>query len=235
MPRSDFTAPTPSHNGLLGALPADEYDGLLPNLELTPLASRATLYQPGEPLTHVYFPVSGVVCLLTVLSGGKGVEVGVVGREGLVGLPAFLGSGHSPGRCLVQVPGHAYRLPREAFLRASGHLDCLLLRYTHWLLCQVSQSVACMAAHSLERRLCRWLLMLHSRAGGRPFPLTHSILASMLGVRRASVSDVVARLQKRGLVHCGRGRLSLPDPSRLEGCACECHGAVQAEWDRLFT
>jgi CRP-like cAMP-binding protein len=237
MPRSAPVPPEPRQNGLLAALPAGVYDELVAHLEPVPLTAHTVLYQPGQPVTHLYFPVSGVVCLLTVLSVGRAVEVGLVGREGAVGLAACLGRGRSSGRCLVQVAGRAFRLSAKKIAGLGGTGDLLLrvlLRYSHCLLSQVSQSVACMALHPVEQRLCRWLLMMRDRAGRDHFPLTHRFVADMLAVRRASVSEVAGRLQQRGLIRYGRGRLTLLDRPGLERAACECHRVIRAEWAHLF-
>jgi CRP-like cAMP-binding protein len=223
-------------NRLLAALPRREYGRLLPHLESVPLPSRAVLHQPDEPIRHVYFPTGGVVSLLTSLEGGRGVEVGVVGREGMAGLAVFLGVEGTPARAVVQVPGEALRMRAEDFRAHVGRdtrLHDLLLRYTHAFLAQVAQSVACNARHPVARRLCRWLLLVHSRAGTDRFPLTHEFLAAMLGVRRASVTEAAGWLQEAGLIRCGRGQLTVLDRNGLESNSCGCHRVVEAELDRV--
>jgi CRP-like cAMP-binding protein len=196
------------------------------------LPIRTPLYQPGETIAHVYFPTDGVVSLLA-----GGIEAGVVGSEGMVGLPVFLGTDRSTGHCVVQVPLEALRMAADDFrrrVRRDSQLHGLLLRYTHFLFCQVSQSLACHASHPIQDRLCRWLLLVHDRAGTDEFPLTQSFMAAMLGVRRASVSEVAGILQDAGLIQCGRGRVSVLDRKGLEDAACHCFQVVEAEWDRVF-
>jgi CRP-like cAMP-binding protein len=224
-------------NGLLAALPAEDYARLLPHLELVSREAQAPIYEPNEFISHVYFPVSGVVSLLVVRSQGGAIEAGMIGREGFVGLPVLLGTDRSPIRMVVQLPLRAMRMTSDAFrtlVPRDSSLHALLLRYTHFLLCQISQSLACCAAHAVEKRLCRWMLMLHDRAENDEFYLTHAFMANMMGVRRASVSEVAAGLQQRGLIRYDRGRLTVQDRIGLERAACGCFRQVQAEWERLF-
>jgi CRP-like cAMP-binding protein len=219
-------------NRLLAALPAAEQAALVPHLDLVSVPARTPLYEPGEPIRHVYFPVAGVVSLLA-----GDIEAGVVGPEGMVGLPVFLGIEHSPGPCLVQIPLQAMRMAADDFrsrVAPDSALHELLLRYTHFLLCQVSQSLACCSAHEVQQRLCRWLLMVHDRAGTDQFPLTQEFMASMLGVRRASVSEVAARLQERGLIRYSCGQVSVLDRAGLEETSCECFRLLRAECERVF-
>jgi CRP-like cAMP-binding protein len=231
MPRSDAPGRVPPPNRLLAALPPREYDRLRPHLEPAPLTTRAILYEPGQPVRHVYFPGSGVLSLLGVLPDGDSIEVGVVGREGMAGLSVFLGVESGPTRCLVQVPGEALRMAADAFRSRVGRgsrLHGLLLRYTHGLLAQVAQSAACNALHPVEQRMCRWLLMVHSRAGSDRFPLTHDFLAAMLGVRRASVTEAARELRQAGLIRYGQGQLTVLDRPGLEVAACACYRTDQA-------
>ena len=238
MPASAPALPPPS-NRLLSALPPEEYHRLALSLEPVPLDLKTVLHKEGEEFSHVYFPTRGVVSLLTVLGGGKGIEVGLVGCEGVVGLPLFLGSATTPFRALVQVPGDALRVRADEFrarLRAApGTLPALLAGYTHAFLTQVSQLAACNSQHSIEKRCCRWLLMTHDRVGADCFALTQEFLASMLGVRRASVSEVARVLQRARHVHFRRGRVTVLDRAGLEASACECYRLVRAEFARLLT
>jgi CRP-like cAMP-binding protein len=231
--------PTPLRpaNQLLTALPAAEYQRLLPHLESVPLGTRAILCQPGEAIPHVYFPCSGVLSLLAMTGNGRGIEVGLVGREGLVGLPIFLGDERSAVRCIVQVPGDALRARAEVFrseVDNLGPLHELVRRYAGAFLTQVSHWVACNSLHSVKRRCCRWLLMTHDRVGADRFPLTQDFLAWMLGVRRASISDVAQALQQDDLIHYSRGQITVLDRHRLESNACECYHTVRREYDRLL-
>jgi CRP-like cAMP-binding protein len=235
MPRSAAPGRTPT-NRLLAALPPRDYARLLPDLEVVPLPLRAVLQEADELIPHVYFPSAGVVSLLITPNGrGVGVEVGMVGREGVAGLPIFLGADSTPARWVVQAPGEALRMAADAFQAHANRrpLRDLLLLYTNAFLAQVSQSVACNALHPVEERLCRWLLMVHARVESDQFPLTHAFLAAMLGVRRASVTEAARGLQEAGFIRYGRGRLEILDRGGLESAACNCHRAAQAELDRL--
>lgn len=235
MPRSDAPA-APPVNRLLAALPPREYERLFPHLRSVVLAFRAVLQEPNQPIPFVYFPCSGVISLLIPPEGkGDGIEVGMVGREGVAGLPVFLGADATNVRWVVQAPGEALRMQFEDFRASAARrplLDLLLL-YTNALLAQKSQSVACNALHPVEERLCRWVLTMHSRVESDNFPLTHAFLAAMLGVRRASVTEAARTLQEAGLIRYGRGRLEVLDRPGLERAACRCHRAAEAELDRL--
>jgi CRP-like cAMP-binding protein len=236
MRRSDAPGQVPA-NLLLASLPAQECAALLSRLEPVSLPARTVLSEPGQPISHVYFPTAGVLSLLAVRSRGEAIEAGVVGREGFAGLPVFLGTDCSTGLSLVQIPLQALRMGAREFRSHVGRdssLHHLLLRYTHFLLCQVLQSVACTASHAVEKRLCRWLLLVHDRAGTEQFSLTQEFIAAMLGVRRASVSEVAGGLQEKGLIHYRRGQLRILDRAGLEKSACECFRLVQDEWHRLF-
>lgn len=237
MPRSVVPGGVPPVNRLLAALPGGEYNRLLPRLEPVSLEFRTTLYRPGEPIEYVYFLTQGAISVLTPVDGeDTGIDVAVVGREGMAGLPVFLGMRATPARAVVQVPGAALRMAAGDFqARAgrSGPLHKLLLRYTHAFLAQVAQATACNSQHSLTKRLCRWLLLVQGLAKTDHFPLTHAFLAAILGVRRASVTEAAQGLQRAGLVRYGRGELTVLDRPGLEGVSCSCHRVVQAELDRV--
>jgi CRP-like cAMP-binding protein len=238
MPRSAAPGHAPL-NRLLANLPAREFGRLRPHLEAIPLALRTVLHEPGRPIPHVYFPTTCVISLLCPPDGRQeGIEIGVVGREGLVGLGVFLGAEASAARCMVQVPGEALRMRAEDFRRRVGRnspLHGVLLRYTHDFLTQVTQSVLCNALHPVGKRLARWVLTVHTRAGTNHFPLTHELLAAMLGVRRASVTEAARQLQQAGLIRYGRGEVTVLDRRGLESSSCGCHRAVDAELARLHT
>jgi CRP-like cAMP-binding protein len=222
-------------NRLLAAVPVSEYDRLHPHLESVGLPARAVLHEAGQAVAHVYFPVDGVISLLAPAEEGF-IEVAVVGREGVVGLAAFLGAEAAATQSLVQVPGQALRMPAEVFQSAisrDARLHGLLLRFTHVLLTQVSQSVACNSLHPILKRLCRWLLMIHARAGADRFPLSHEFVAAMLGVRRASVTEAAQELQQAGLIRYSRGLMMVLDREGLEAVSCGCHRVTQAELSRL--
>ena len=236
MPRSDPRAARPA-NGLLGALPRGEYRALQPLLAEEALEHAAVLFEPGEAIRSVYFPESGLVSLVAVMRNGAMAEAGIVGREGLVGLPVFLGSGASPFRAVVQVPGKARRMEAGAFraeLRRRRTLGPVLHRYTHAFLTHLGQSSACNSHHSVEQRCCRWLLLAQERQGTGEIPLTHEFLAAMLGVRRTGVTEVAGNLQRAGLIRYSRGRVEVLDREGLEAASCECFRVIQAAFDGLL-
>jgi CRP-like cAMP-binding protein len=239
MSRLEFSAPLASPlNRLLAVLPPEEYALLHPCLECVPLQFKAPVHEPGQPITHLYFPTSGVISLLLPLEERTlGIEVGVVGREGMVGLAVFLGASTTIFRAMVQAPGEALRIPVEDFRSRVGRHTVLhehLLRFTHLFLSQLSLSIACNALHPMEKRMCRWLLAMHDRVDSDRFPLTHEFLAAMLGVRRASVSEAARGLRQAGLIRYGGGQLTVLDRAGLESAACPCHRKGQGELHRLL-
>ena len=232
-----ISLPILTQNQLLTALPRKIYTRLLPQLETVPLVFKQVIYQPKELIQHVYFPLSGVVSLLTVLADGTETEVGMVGNEGIAGLSVFLGIDTTSSKALVQIPGDAIRMRTYDFKAEllDGTLHNLLQRYTHTLIGQISQSVACNRHHSVEERCCRWLLMCHDRAQSDHFPITQEFLSHMLGVRRASVTVVASMLQRAGLISYSRGHMTILDRPGLEEVTCECYESVKAEFDRIFS
>ena len=225
----------PINNRLLTALPRDEYERLLPNLETVSLAFKQVLYEPRETIDQIYFPNTGVVSLLTILEDGIAGEVGMVGNEGIVGVPLFLGVETMPFRSIVQVPGDAMRMKADVFKSLQGNsLHDLLNRYTYALMLQISQSVVCNSYHSVEQRCCRWLLMTRDRVVSNQFPITQEFLSEMLGVRRASVTLVAGMLQKAELIRYSRGQMTILDGIGLEKASCTCYRVVKEEFDRLL-
>jgi CRP-like cAMP-binding protein len=226
-----------AQNRILAALPPKELKRLEPKVEAVSLEFKQPVYEPGEPIRHVYFPTSGVVSLVTVMSDDQPVEIATVGREGMVGLPVFLEAGEIPGRAFCQVPGAALRMEAEAFkveAQWGGGLTSLLLRYTQALFNQVAQSAACNRTHTVEERCARWLLMTQDRVGEDRFPLTQEFMAMMLGVRRATVNVAAGILQRAGFITYMRGRITVLDRPGLESASCECYAKVQSEFDRLL-
>ena len=226
-----------SRNHLLAALPPAELAAIRPHLEHVELQQREGLFEPDAPIRHVFFPGTAVVSLTSILRGGATVEIGTTGREGMVGLPVFLGEDVGTVRAFAQIPGTAERMESRAFARlsaTSGAFHALLLRYTHAFLTQVAQTAACNGAHLVEQRCARWLLMTHDRVDGDEFPLTHEFLAFMLGVRRAGVTLAMGGLQDARLVHYVRGRVTVADRAGLERVSCECYAVVRAQYERLF-
>ena len=224
-------------NQLLTALPPKTYARLLTKLEIVPLIFKRVIYLPGYLPQHVYFPLSGVISLLTILADGTETEVGIVGNEGIAGISVFLGVDTTSSKALVQIPGDAMRMRISDFKAEilDNELHNLLQRYTQTLIGQISQAVACNCHDSVEERCCRWLLMCHDRAKSDHFPITHEFLSHMLGVRRASVTVVAGMLQKAGLISYSRGRITILNRRGLEEVACECYQTIKSEFDRVFS
>jgi CRP-like cAMP-binding protein len=227
----------PGQNRLLSSLSRDIQIRLLPRMEKISFSIKQILYEPGQPIGHVYFPLSGVVSLTIGLKGGESVEVATTGNEGLVGTPLLFGAERSTLKALCQVTGQALRMRGEAFRRSleeHPELQTLARRYAQALFDQIAQTTACNHVHSVQARMCRWLLMTHDRVGADEFHLTQELLAQMLGVRRPSVTVAAGLLQKAGLIRYQRGRIRIADRAGLESGACECYETVRQELDRLL-
>ncbi|HEY0429491.1 MAG TPA: Crp/Fnr family transcriptional regulator [Pyrinomonadaceae bacterium] len=223
---------TPVYNRLLAALPAAAYERLFPRLEQIALIYGANIYRPGEIIRHVYFPNSGIISLLSSVNDNATLEVGLVGREGIVGLPVFLGVKTSNIQAIVQGAGFAMKMKAADFLAESqndGALARLLRRFTHSLLTQTSQSAACYCFHPVEARLARWLLMMSDRMETGDFPMTQGFLSSMLGVRREAVNKSAVILQRQRLISYSRGNVSITNQAGLENAACKCYGIIKDE------
>jgi CRP-like cAMP-binding protein len=213
-------------NLLLASLPRKAYLDLLPGLSPVTLVFGAVLYEPDTLIRYIYFPVACLVSLLTIVEDHQALEVGMVGREGMVGVPLALGIVLSPVRALVQGGGPALRMSKARFLSALRHnlpLQNGLKRYTHALMGQISQTAACNRFHVVEARLARWLLMTRDRVGSGEFSMTHEFLSSMLGVRREGVTDAASAFQRKRLIEYSRGKISILDHAGLEAAACSCY------------
>ncbi|HVG30749.1 MAG TPA: Crp/Fnr family transcriptional regulator [Pyrinomonadaceae bacterium] len=224
----------PLTNRLLAALPKREYQRLLPALEPVTLTFGDILFEPGDRLRHVYFPHNSIVSLLCAVDGRERLEVGIVGNDGMAGLPVFMGVNRSRTRGLVQGAGDALRMKAAALVKevgGGGPLHKLLHRYTHSLLTQISQSAACNRFHQVNARLARWLLMTHDRVEGDEFRLTQEFISHMLGVRREQVTLAASALQKQKLISYSRGRIKILDRAGLEAISCGCYAAVKKEYD----
>jgi CRP-like cAMP-binding protein len=230
--------PVPAtRNRLLAALPAEDLVRLWPKLERHELELRQVLMAPDEPIPAVHFPETGWASMLTLLADGRSAEVGVVGSEGMVGLPLLLGADRSNVEALIQTPGTMLRLEAGAFRQAleeSPTLRTLLLRYTLAFQQQVTQTAACNGHHALDQRLARWLLIAHDRAEGDEFPMTQEFLAIMLCVHRPGVTVAARLFQQAGLIRYGKGRMTVTDREGLEAAACECYGAVRRQFEQLL-
>ena len=227
----------PTGNRILDALPDDELRPLLGLLEATELSLREYVYERGEPIEFVHFPVDCIVSLVAEMDDGRAVEVATVGREGMAGLPVFLQAAYTSAHdAFCQIAGTSLRISSEAFTGLAnngGALQALLQRYTQALFSQVAQSSACNRLHAIEQRCARWLLLTHDRVGKNQFPLTQEFIAQMLGVQRSSVNAVASTLQKDGVIRYSRGVITILDRAALEGISCECYGVIAEEFGRL--
>jgi len=224
---------TKPNNRLLAALPAKEYQRLLPKLKEIPLIYTKTIYESDDIISRVYFPESGIVSLLSAVGERSLLEVGIVGNEGFIGLPVFLGVKTSNNRAIVQGAGVALEMKTSDFLAEcnnGGALSRLLQRFTHSLLTQISQSAACNRFHEIEARLARWLLMTADRMASNEFQITQEFLSNMLGVRREGVSKAAASIQQNKLISYSRGKISVLDRAGLESAACRCYFIIKDEY-----
>ena len=235
------TRPSPLHspdqNQLLAALPADDFAAIAEHLERVPMPLGHMLYEPGTQLRHAYFPTTCIVSLHYVTESGASAETAGVGNEGVVGVSLFMGGDTTPSSAVVQTAGHAYRLDRHVLLqefKRAGALQRLLLRYTQALMTQMAQSAVCNRYHSVEQQLCRWLLLTVDRVPARELVMTQELVASMLGVRRESVTEAAGNLQNLGYIRYRRGHIAVLDRKGLETRSCECYGVVKKELGRLL-
>lgn len=216
----------PIHNKILLALPKSEREEVLAKLEYVSLPLRTILNDVGEPIRFVYFLNDGLASILSIMEDGSGVEVGLCGREGFVGVPLLAGLSSSDRRTIVQVAGNAHRVSAADFsvaLRKCPQLSARLLRFAQEMALQASQIAACNRLHEVDERLGRWLLMSQDRLGGDLVPLTQEFLAHMLGTRRASVTVAAGILQKAGMIAYTRGDVKIKNRALLEESTCECY------------
>jgi len=228
----------PRQNHLLAALPAEAYARIAPDLEMVPMRLGESLYEPGQTMRHAYFPTSSIVSLHYVLESGASAESAGVGNEGVVGIALFMGGDSTPSSAVVQTAGQACRVESSLLKREfdrAGALQHVLLRYTQALIAQMVQTAACNRHHSVEQQLCRWLLLTLDRLPSRDLVMTQELVASILGVRRESITDAAGALQKAGLIRYRRGHIAVLDRSGLETRACECYEALKSELARLLS
>ncbi len=227
----------PLSNRLLAALPAEEWQRWLPQLESVDLSLGQVMYESGSEQHYVYFPTSAIVSLLYVTENGSSAEIAVVGFEGIVGIALFLGGETSPSRGVVQSAGHAFRLKarviKEEFNRSLPVMH-LMLRYAQAFIAQISQTAVCNRHHSVQQQLCRWLLMSLDRIPGNHLRMTQELISNMLGVRREGVTENANKLQQAGLIRYSRGHIEVLDRPGLEKIVCECYSVVKKEYDRLL-
>ena len=224
-------------NNLLAALPDAELRRWLPELHFVDLPLGKVLYEAGALPKYAYFPTSAIVSLLYVMENGDSAEIAVVGNEWLVGISVFMGRNSTPSRAAVQSAGKGYRVKPE-FLHAEfnqfGQVSHLLMRRAQALVTQMSQTAVCNRHHTLDKQLCRWLLMSLDRLPGYELVMTQELISNMLGVRREGVTVAALKLQDAGLITHARGRIKVLDREGLEKRVCECYAVVKAEYSRLL-
>jgi CRP-like cAMP-binding protein len=223
-------------NKLLAALPDEEYKHILPYLELATFSFGENIYEISEQPDYAYYPTTLVVSLISIMTNGASVEIGVVGNEGVTGITLFTGGLTRPNQTIAQRAGAAIRMRasavREEF-RRGGWFQRLSLRYIHAMLTQVSQRAVCNGFHSMEQRLACWLLMAHDRLGSEKLLVTQEFVSHLLGVRREGISMTIGSFRIQGLIICQRGHITIADRAGLEMRACECYRIIKREYDRL--
>jgi CRP-like cAMP-binding protein len=223
-------------NRVLASIPAKEYQRLQANLEPVNLEFASVLYEPGKAIDYVYFPTDCLISLLTTVDKRRSLEVGMVGNEGMAGMPFILGIGVSGVRAIVQGEGSALRMASAPFrleFDRNKSLQDALYRYTYALMAQISQTAACNRFHEAEARLARWLLMTRDRVGSDEFKLTHGFLAHMLGLRREGVTEAASALKRRKLIDYSRGKIKILDVHALKKSSCSCYQIVKTVFDRV--
>ncbi len=231
--------PPPSRpsNRLLSAPPPADYKRLAPHFETLYLERKHVAFEANQPIEYAYFPLTGMASVVTLMKDGKAVEAATIGNEGMIGLPLFLGVNVTPSRAFTQLAGDSIRIKADPFqreVRRQGSLAKLLQVYTQASIIQISQGVACNGIHSIYQRTARWLLMTHDRVAAQKFQLSQEFIGTMLGVRRANVSEVASKLQKAGFTRYSRGIMEIVDRAGLAAASCECYGVIQHEFDQLF-
>lgn len=210
---------------------------LFPFVELVSLSLGTVMYEAGDKMVYVYFPVDAIISLLYVMENGASAEISVVGNEGLIGIALFMGGESTSSRAIVQSAGYAYRLKgtmlTEEFNR-HGKLLELMLRYTQSLITQMAQTAVCNRHHSIDQQLCRWLLLSLDRLPNNHLTMTQELIANMLGVRREGVTEAAGKLQKLGVIDYCRGHITVLDRQKLEALSCECYAVVKKETHRLL-
>ncbi len=227
----------PRRNSLLAALPDTEFDRLRPALEPVELRMGQVLSESGCTPAYVYFPITAVVSLMYFTLDGASAETAVVGNDGMVGIALFMGGNATPSRAVVQVAGHAYRLPARAMkgeVERGSLVLHMLLRYVQALIAQTAQTAVCNRHHSIEQQFCRRLLLGLDRSTSDELMMTHERAANLLGVRREGVTAAAQKLQRRGVIRYNRGHIAVLDRKRLEQGSCECYAAAKREHDRLL-
>lgn len=237
MIHNDLKRSDPRRNAILRGLPPDEYQRVIDAGQMMEMELRDTVQAVDEPVEHVHFPVTAVFSYVATVDDEVAIEIGTVGPEGMVGIPAYLGVTHSPHAAFCQVPGTSIRLTVQQLAElqvGDGALHDMLNRFLQAFMVQMAQNVACNRTHSTEERAARWLLTTQDRVGGDTFPMTQQFLAQMLGVRRPTVTLTAGVLQSAGLITYRRGVVTVADRDRLIEAACDCYVLVRDETARLL-
>lgn len=224
-------------NHLLAALSENIQERIFPQLELVQLPLGKAVYEAGDRLTHVYFPLDAIVSLLYVMENGDSAEIAVIGNDGVVGIGLFMGGDSSANRAVVQSAGSALRLSSALIKKEfgeHGEMQRLLLRYTQALITQMAQTAVCNRHHTIHQQLARWLLLSIDRLPSNTVRMTQELIANMLGVRREGVTEAAGHLQNMGIIAYRRGRIDVLDRARLEEESCECYQVVETERKRLM-
>ncbi|SFR39148.1 cAMP-binding domain of CRP or a regulatory subunit of cAMP-dependent protein kinases [Marinobacter gudaonensis] len=228
--------PGPLSNKLLAALSDDARKRIFPKLKLVELPLGDVIYESGQSIEYVYFPLDCIISLLYVMVNGSSAEISVVGNEGMAGVAVVMGGESTPNRFIVQSRGHAYRLPAAELKKEFNNyseIRIITLRFTQALITQMSQTAVCNRHHSIDQQLCRWLLLSLDRLGNKELNMTQELIANMLGVRREGVTEAAGKLQKLGVIEYRRGRITVIDRPQLESLSCECYAVVRRENRRL--
>ncbi|NCO75920.1 MAG: Crp/Fnr family transcriptional regulator [Cyanobacteria bacterium] len=224
-------------NQLLRTLPIEEYQRLAPHLQELVLVSGQVLHEPYEEIKSVYFPITAMISLVSIMENGSTTEIGLIGNEGMIGLPIFLGGEYTISRAIVQMSGKSWKISSDIVLREfkeAGTLQKILLLHTQARLTQIAQSAACNRQHKIEARLARWLLSVYDCVLKDELDLTQEFISNMLGVRRAGVTIAANALQDAGIIRYNRGKIVILDHKKLEETSCECYRVVQKEFLRLL-
>jgi len=226
----------PLQNRLLAGLSEEARQRIFPQLKRVELSLGDVIYESGQRIEHVYFPVDCIISLLYVTQNGSSAEIALVGREGMVGVAVVMGGTSTPNRLVVQSHGYAYRMPAGVLtdeFNKHSEIRILTLRFTQVLITQMSQTAVCNRHHSIDQQLCRWLLLSLDRLETNHLNMTQELIANMLGVRREGVTEAAGKLQKLGVIEYRRGHITVLDRAKLEVLSCECYAVVRREAERL--
>lgn len=227
----------PRKNNILASLKKEEYERILPNLELVEMPLGWTISEAGDHLKFIHFPINGIASLIYVLEDGSSSETAMVGNEGMIGVSIYMGGESMPSSTEVQCSGFAYRLSRKLLkeeFALGGQLQKIALLYAQAIIAQISQTVVCKSFHGVEQQLCRWLLMSEDRLPTNEIKITQELISNLLGVRRESITEAAGKLQKLGMIARSRGRITILNRSKLMKHVCKCYETVTKEYERLL-